>query len=152
MNTGSLFQKNIQRLKTSYIPDAIIKMKSPRNKEYHFIVEFERTKCGEDVRCNKSAVNRRLKPFNEYGLNKYIKFPYIYTYHSYNVFWRPLEYDVPEVQNLIKTSENSLVSLIQDSKTYLNDWFRFLPFHKFNILNQKEWLNYKGEKISLINE
>jgi len=132
-----------------YYPDAVIKMISPEQKEYDFIIEFERTKTNEQIRKEKFAVCNNLERFGTYGLSRHTKFLFFYTYDTYNVFTRPLEYGNVKIQHT--SIENRLNTLIKDSqKTYLNDTYRFLPFHDFYRLNQGIWLNSRREKVALV--
>ncbi len=133
-----------------YLPDAVIRLRTPNMKNYHFIIELERTKTHAQIRNDKFAVNKLMDKFQKYGLSKHTKYLYVYTYELYNVFWRPCEYSDKFIKTQMKAVEYRLDSLIKSSSEMLNDSFRFLPFHKFHALNKSVWLNSKREKVSIL--
>lgn len=138
-------------VKRKYLPDAFIKLTSPDQKEYHFIIEFERTKSNDQIRKEKFKTCNELNKFGTYGLSRYTKFLFFFTYEIYNVYARPIEYHKEEVKKHQQAVEYRLNSLIKDSKDLLNDCYRFLPFHNFYCLNEPIWLTKDLKKIALIN-
>ena len=134
----------------TYCPDAFIKLTTPNNKEYHFIIEFERTKSHEQIRKDKMEICNSLNKFGTYGISRHTRFLFFYTYELYNVFARPVEYNNPEIKKYQNSVEYRLNSLINDSQHLLNDNYLFLPFHDFYLLNKPIWLNSKKEKRMLV--
>lgn len=135
---------------SSYVPDGVIKLISPDLKEYHFIIEFERTKTAEQIRSDKFRICNSLDKFEKYKLNHFTKFLIIYTYEFYNIHTRPIEYHQEETIRHQQAVDYRLNSLIKHSQEYLNDSYRFMSFHNFHRLNEAVWLNSKMQKVKLI--
>lgn len=137
--------------KKTYCPDAFIRMTAPNQKQYDFIIEFERTKGHEQIKKEKFNICNSIKKFGSYGLSRHTRFLFFYTYELYNVYARPIEYQNEEIKKHQQVVENRLNSLIRDNKKILTDNYRFLPFHNCFRLNESIWLNSKGERVPLVN-
>ncbi|MBS1516631.1 MAG: hypothetical protein JSS91_00930 [Bacteroidetes bacterium] len=135
----------------TYRPDAWVKLISKDNKkEYDFIIEFERTKRPMDIKMNKLEKIECLN-LKECGLSHFTKFLIFFTYQQYNAYWRPIEYDEPEVKKEIEAVENRLNQLLTYAKEYPEPRYRFIPFHDFYRLNEAVWYTPEGKKVQLIN-
>lgn len=142
-----------REFKKTYCPDAIIRMTSPEGREYNFIIEFERTKTHQQIRSEKFNTIPLLNRFHTYGLNKYTKFLFVYSYEFYNIYTRPSEYNRPEVQKHHQAIEGRLKTLIKTSRDYdylTQDIYYFLPFYDFYRLDKGVWLDRMARPVSLI--
>lgn len=140
----------IQKINKKYNPDAFIKITTLDNKEYHFIIELERSKGHKDIRHNKFEVINSLKKFENYGISRHTKFLFFYTTEHYNVYTRPIEYRNEDTRRQQQFVEHSLYKLIKDNQDILNDNYRFISFHDYFNLNEAKFLNSKIQKVSLI--
>lgn len=134
-----------------YTPDAYVKLTGLDGKEYHFIVEFERTREAVEIRREKLSRNEKITDFKRYGLPEKTKFLYVYAYERFNIFWRPVQYGDPEIKTMIKATAdrfNNLIRLSQDLPDYK---YRFMPFQEFYRLNEPVWITPQNKKVSLIN-
>lgn len=135
---------------SNYVPDGVIKLTSSDMKEYYFIIEFERTKTAEQIRKDKFRICNSIKKFQSYGLSRYTKFLFIYTYELYNVFARPIEYQNEDIIRQHQAVNHRLVNLIKTSQELISDTYRFMSFQDFYRLNETVWFNNKLEKVRLI--
>jgi len=133
-----------------YKPDAIVKMKSLEGKEYHFMVEFERTRSAEAIYKEKLLKNEQMKPFKHYGLADNTKILYICGHEWMNVFARPIQYADPENQRGIQAINKQFELLISKAKNLPDHKYRFLPYHEFPDLDKAEWITPKGNRVRLI--
>lgn len=134
-----------------YRPDAIVKMKSLDGKEYHFLVEFERTRSAEAIYKEKLLKNQQMRPFKEYGLSEHTKILYICGHEWMNVFYRPIQYkDEPEALRGIQAINKQFVLLAKKAKSLPDHKYRFLPYHQFTDLDKQIWTTPKGNRVSLI--
>jgi hypothetical protein len=66
-------------VKGNYNPDAVVKLTSfETGREYHYIVELERTKTHEQIR-DKFLLCNLLSKFGSYGLSRHTKFLFVIT-------------------------------------------------------------------------
>lgn len=87
-----------------YKPDAIIRYRHKLNeKEYDFLVEFERTRTPRAIFEEKIRLNEKVTNFRKYGLSKQTKFLYIFTTENFDVTNRPVEY--PTYRQMIERVE-----------------------------------------------
>jgi len=134
-----------------YRPDALVKMRDMDGKEYHFLIEFERTRSAEAIFKEKLTKNEQLRPFKEYGLSEHTKILYICGHEWMNVFWRPIQYKTePQALRGIQATNKQLELLMKKAKNLPDHKYRFLPYHYFVELNKMVWTTPKGNSVSLI--
>lgn len=134
----------------NYRPDAIVKMTDRDQKEFHFIIEFERSRGEEAIYKDKLTKNERMPSFKELGLSEHTKILYIYAYERFNVYWRPNQYDLPHILQTIDTQNKKFEKLLKRASKLPDHKYRFLPYHQFVDLNKKVWSTPKGNRVSLI--
>jgi hypothetical protein len=133
-----------------YRPDALVKMIKGFN-EYHFIVEFERTRGEKAIYEEKLLLNEKMPSFKDLGLSPKTKILYIYSHEWMSVFWRPNQYDkIPEAKKAIGLIERKFPNIIKFAKDLPDHKYRFIPYHQFFRLNEAIWTTPKGNKIKLI--
>jgi hypothetical protein len=133
-----------------YKPDALVKLTDRNLKEYTFIIEFERSRNEEAIYKEKLLKNERMKSFKESGLSEHTKILYVYAYERFDVFWRPNQYELPNVLEAIDTQNRKFDRLINKARNLPDHKYRFLPLHKFSRLNEQVWTTPKGNRVSLI--
>lgn len=136
-----------------YRPDALVKMRSLDGREYHFLIEYERTRNPKAILEEKLLKNEQMPSFKSLGLSEHTKILYIVGHEWFNVFWRPLEYDRPEVVRGIDAMQSrfsNLLDIVNKSKKLPDHKYRFLPAHQFTRLNETVWITPKGNKVNLI--
>ncbi|MEI6595999.1 MAG: hypothetical protein WCO28_10590 [Bacteroidota bacterium] len=99
----------------NYRPDAIVKMTDKNLRNYHFIVEFERSRTAKAIYNEKLVKNERMPSFKELGLSSNTKILYIYAYERFDLRWRPLQYQEPHILEAI-----DLQNKTTSGDTYIN--------------------------------
>jgi len=129
-----------------YNPDAYIKMISPDDKVYEFIIEIERSRDWPEIRKEKLNRNENLKPLDLYGLSNPTKFLYIYC-GNFEPFIRPVDYPnyKIEIERL-----NRKFKRFKKFTYNLKDRYLFTPITNFTRLNEAVWLDIKGNPRKLI--
>ena len=146
------YKKNVGGKTFTYRPDALVTMikKDATKKRYDFIVEFERTKEPLDIKKNKLDKLEAFGSFKQFGLSDHVKILIVFTYHKYNVYWRPIEYSNPTIQAEISAVQNRMDTLLSYARRYDRNKYRFLPFNDFYRLNEYVWYKPGGEKTGLL--
>jgi hypothetical protein len=137
-------------IKKTYEPDGFVKLISPDMKEYHFLIEFERTKSNKEIRNDKISKINDINKFGTYGLSRHTRVLIFYTYEIYNVYTRPNQYNDPAIKKYHDGVETRLKTLIKDNSDVLKNFILFLPFHKFHQLNRPIWKNHEKENLLLV--
>lgn len=118
-----------------YKPDALVKLDDFKGNQYDFIIEFERSRNPIAIYNEKLAKNEKMPSFKELGLSQYTKILYIYCHERFNVFNRPIQYDLPEVKLPLQALNSGFASLMNIAAKLPDHKYRFLPYHQFNQLD-----------------
>ena len=135
-----------------YKPDMIVTMTHRETgKAYDFIVEFERSKRQGDTIKNKIEKQKKLKDLRKYGLSSKTQFLYITAITEWDTFWRPIEFDRPEVRRVMRMSDKYLKGLLSRVSDLPPHQFRFKTLHSvFTDFNK--WHDTQGDIKPLINQ
>lgn len=125
----------------TYNPDIYVSL-NDYTRQYDFLVEFERTRTPGEVLKDKVYKNNNFD-FEKYGLHRSTKVLIIYTFETWDVFWRPMEYD----QEFMERVEKSVFNM---SKQINNPRYIFMAYHNFPYLDQEVWYQ-GGKRYKLIN-
>jgi len=132
-----------------YKPDAIVRYRHKLdNKEYDFIVEFERTRTPKAIFEEKIRLNEKIKNFRKYGLSKQTKFLYVFTSENFDVTTRPVEYG--ECRPIIQRVEKQFGQLLKMMKKLPEYKYRFALLHQFKEYEKAVWTTPSGHKTKII--
>lgn len=139
------YEVEIDRVKKlgDYKPDAIVKLIG-EEKQYTFIIEFERSRCWEAIRKEKLYPLKDFKP-ERYDLPNYTKILIVYAWERFNVFKRPIEW-TPSIVELQKKHFRRFKHYTDK----LTKIFLFASFHDFTRLNESVWQTIDGSPRKLI--
>lgn len=120
------------------------------NKEYCFVLEFERTKQPNDVD------SRKFKKLYEYG--KFIDLPedtkilFEYSPRGYNTFFRPMQFQDPITDTKVNSVRHSVQNTLWKYMSKYDDP-RFLLVASPDVfwINTDVCLNCKGQWVKLLN-
>lgn len=129
--------------------DIYISMKTPdEKKEYHYIVEVERK------REAGRTYNEKIKRYEnlKFGSKDKTRILIVWTNTSYDNYWRPQEYGLPDVINKLSFQNIQFEYLLSLSKNLPEFRYRFMCFTDFYRLNEAVWIKPGGDKTKLINE
>lgn len=132
----------------SYQPDAVIKLRHYNtNKEYYFVLEFERTKAPNIID------KKKFKKLFTYG--KFLELPentkILYVYSTgFDNYLRPMQYTDPITDTKVNSLRYSLRSVWEYMKHYSDQRFLLMAFPDFYRLDEAVWLNCKGDWVKLI--
>ena len=114
-----------------YKPDAIIRYRHKLDdRQYDFIVEFERTRTPRAIFDEKIRLNEKIGNFRKYGLSKQTKFLYVFTTENFNVTTRPVEYS--ECRPMIHRVEKQFGQLMRLAGKLPDHRYRFALLHQLN--------------------
>jgi len=133
-----------------YKPDAIIKYRHKLSeKEYDFILEFERTRTPKAIFEEKIRLSEKIKNFRKYGLSRQTKFLYVFTSENFDVTTRPVEY--PDYRQMIGRVEKEFGHLLRLVKKLSDHRYRFGVLHQFKEFDRPVWYSPTGYKMKIIN-
>ena len=132
-----------------YKPDAIVRYRHKlENKEYDFILEFERTRAPKAIFEEKIRLNEKIKNFRKYGLSKQTKFLYVFTTENFDVTTKPVEYH--EYRPMIQRIEKQFVQLLRLTGKLPDHRYRFALLHQFKEFKKAVWMTPSGRRTKLI--
>lgn len=139
------FRKIIDGIKM----DIFISMKTPdEKKQYSYIIEVERKREAGRTYNEKIKRYEKLK----FGGKDKTRILIVWSSTSYNNYWRPQEYGLPDVINRLSFQNNQFEYLLSLSKNLPEYRYRVLNFPDFWQVDQACWHKPTGEKVKLINE
>lgn len=130
-----------------YTPDAYIRLTNVDN-TYDFLVEFERSREGEEIKKEKFHKTENLN-FKANGLSPKTKILFIFTVEGFDVFLRPVEYEAR--QKDIFTVARHFNKLLGVAGYLPTHKYRFTTLHQFTRCNQPVWITPRGNEVKLIN-
>ncbi len=132
-----------------YKPDAIVKYRHKLdNRQYDFILEFERTRTPRAIFEEKIRMNEKIKNFRKFGLSKQTKFLYVFTTENFDVTKRPVEYS--EYRPMIRRVEKQFGQLLRMTGKLPDHRYRFALLHQFKEFNRTVWFSPNGHKMKII--
>jgi len=132
-----------------YKPDTIIRYRNKLdNRQYDFILEFERTRTPKAIFDEKIRLNEKIKNFRKYGLSKQAKFLYVFTTENFDVTKRPVEF--LECKPMIQRVEKQFGQLLRLAGKLSDHKYRFALLHQFKEFSQPVWYNPIGQKVIII--
>jgi len=132
-----------------YKPDAIVRYRHKLNeKEYDFLVEFERTRTPKAIFEEKIRLNKKITNFRKYGLSKQTKFLYVFTTENFDVTTRPVEYQ--EYQPMIQRVEKQFGQLLRMARKLPDYKYRFALLHQFKEFEKAVWFVHRGTRVKII--
>ncbi|MBT4482285.1 MAG: hypothetical protein HOC71_01245 [Candidatus Latescibacteria bacterium] len=132
-----------------YKPDAIVRYRHKLDdRQYDFIVEFERTRTPKAIMEEKIRLNEKVTNFRKHGLSKQAKFLYVFTTENFDVTTRPVEY--PEYVQMIERVENQFRQLLRKARELPDYRFRFALLHQFKEFKKAVWMTPSGRRTKLI--
>ena len=132
-----------------YKPDAIIRYQHKLdNRQYDFIVEFERTRTPRAIFEEKIRLNEKITNFRKFGLSKQTKFLYVFTSENYDVTKRPVEYF--EYRPMIQRVDNQFGQLLCLARKLPEDRYRLALLHQFKEYEKAVWVMPSGRHVKLI--
>ncbi|MCE5249413.1 replication-relaxation family protein [bacterium] len=133
-----------------YKPDAIIRYRHKiTEREFDFLVEFERTRTPKAIFNEKIRLNEKITNFRKYGLSKQTKFLYVFTTENFDVTTRPVEYH--GYRQMIARVEKEFGQLLRMAKKLPEYRYRFAPLHQFKEFEKPVWFSPTGHKVTIIN-
>ena len=134
-------------------PDIIIRMtNNVTGGFYSFIVEVERKKYPARIMEKIEKYKEVFDDidFEKNNLSPKTKLLIVFNNLRFSPFWRPTDYQDPEVKRIITMVNSQFNQVLQLSRDLSMKYYRFLPFHEFYMLNKQVWSMPNGQKTSLI--
>lgn len=136
--------------KKHYEPDAVVTL-DPFDKAKHsytYIIEFERTREPKEL-LEKIDFITSLGNLSKLGFPDFTRVLFVVSHQNYKGYWRPSEYQKPEVKKQIDQVEARFVALMKKARK-APDSFRFMHFPDFHRLNEPVWFTPVGKRVKLI--
>jgi len=139
------FGKMIDDIKS----DIFISMKTPdEKKRYNYIVEVERKREVGRTYNEKIVRYEKLK-FDRKDKTRIL---IVWSSVNYDNYWRPQEYELPDVKYKLAFQKRQFEHLLALSKNLPEYRYRFFNFPNFNNIDKTFWFKPSGAKVKLINE